>query len=86
MIRWLREKTVGDPCSEIAHISCAMVAERIFCPLFCRMFSLYSIECFSLLLSVVSLSFVRCFSFLSIGYCSFLVVEGRVRFLFTAHF
>ena len=35
-----------------------------FPPLFCLMFSLYSIECFSLLLSVVSLSFVRCFSFL----------------------
>lgn len=62
-------------------------------PLFCRMFTLYSIECFSLLLSVVSLffyqlflSFVRCFSFLSIGYFSFLVVEGCVCFLFTAHF
>lgn len=51
-------------------------------------FSLYSIECFfsfvrcfSLLLSVVSLSFVSCFSFLSIGYFSFLVVEGCVCFL-----
>lgn len=45
------------------------------------MFSLYSIECISFLLSVVSLSFVRCFSFLSIGYFSFLVVEGCVCFL-----
>lgn len=52
-----------------------------FLPLFCLMFSLYSIECFSLLLSVVSLSFVRCFSFLSIRYFSFLVVEGCACFL-----
>jgi len=53
------------------------------------MFTLYSIECFSLLLSVVSLFFyqlflspsVSCFSFLSIGYFSFLVEEGCVCFL-----
>lgn len=68
-----------------------------FPPLFCLMFSLYSIECFSLLLSVVSLFFYQLFlspssgaslffSFLSIGYFSFLVVEGCVCFLFTAHF
>ena len=64
-----------------------------FLPLFCRMFSLYSIECISPLLSVVSLffyqlflSFVSCFSFLSIGCFSFLVVEGCVCFLFIAHF
>lgn len=31
-------------------------------------------------------SSVSCFSFLSIGYFSFLVVEGCVCFLFTAHF
>ena len=62
-------------------------------PLFCRMFTLYSIECFYLLLSVVSLffyqlflSFVRCFSFLSIGYFSFLVVEGCVCFLLPPSF
>ena len=50
------------------------------------MFSLYSIECLSLLRQVFLSSSVSCFSFLSIGYCSFLVVEGCVRFLFTAHF
>lgn len=55
------------------HIYCAMVAERIFCP--------FSVECFSLLLSVVPLSLVSCFSFLSIGYFSFLVVEGCACFL-----
>ena len=46
--------------------------------LFYRMFLSPSVSCFSFLLSVVSLSFVRCFSFL--------VVEGCVCFLFTAHF
>ncbi len=57
------------------------------------MFLSPSISCFPFLLSVflsllsvVSLSSVRCFSFLSIGYFSFLVVEGCVCFLFTAHF
>ena len=93
MIRWLRGETVGDLCRESAHISCAMVAEGILSPFSvgCSLFilsnvSLSFVRCFSLLLSVVSLSFVRCFSFLSIGYFSFLVVEGCVCFLFTAHF
>ena len=42
-----------------------------FLPLFCQLFLSSS---------------VSCFSFLSIGYFSFLVVEGCVCFLFTAHF
>jgi len=50
-------------------------------PLFCLMFSLYSIECLSLLRQVFLSSSVSCFSFLSIGYFSFLVVEGCVCFL-----
>jgi len=45
------------------------------------MFSLYSIECLSLLRQVFLSSSVSCFSFLSIGYFSFLVVEGCVCFL-----
>ena len=45
------------------------------------MFSLYSIECLSLLRQVFLSSSVSCFSFLSIGYFSFLVVEGSVCFL-----
>lgn len=78
MIRWLRGETVGDLCRESAHISCAMVAKGILSP--------FSVGCSLFILSNVSLSFVRCFSFLSIGYFSFLVVEGCVCFLFTAHF
>ena len=78
MIRWLRGETVGDTCPEMAHIFCAMVAEGILSP--------FSVGCSLFILSNVSLSFVRCFSFLSIGYFSFLVVEGCVCFLFTAHF
>ena len=61
-----------------------MVAERIFCP--------FSVGGSLFILSNVSLSFCQLFlspssgAFLSIGYFSFLVVEGCVCFLFTAHF
>ena len=86
MIRWLRGETVGDLCRESAHIFCAMVAKGILSP--------FSVGCSLFILSNVSLFFyqlflfssISCFSFLSIGYFSFLVVEGSVCFLFTAHF
>ena len=60
MIRWLRGETVGDLCREIAHISCAAVAEGFFCPLFCRMYlSFYRLYLFSCRRRLCVLSFCR---------------------------
>ena len=78
------ERLLGDSCPEIALISCAVVVEGIFCP--------FSVGCSLFILSVVSLFFYQLFlspsvsCFFSIGYFSFLVVEGCACFLFTAHF
>lgn len=72
------ERLLGIFVVKVPIFSCAMVAEGILSP--------FSVGCSLFILSNVSLSFVRCFSFLSIGYFSFLVVEGCVCFLFTTHF
>lgn len=73
MIRWLRGETVGDLCRESALISCAMAAERIFCP--------FSVGCSLFILSNVSLSFCQLFLFSSISCFSLL----RQLFLFSFH-
>lgn len=72
----------------MALIFCAMVAKGILSPFSvgCSLFilsnvSLSFVRCFSLLCQVLLSSSVSCFSFLSIGYFSFLVVEGCVCFL-----
>lgn len=74
MIRWLRGETVGDTCPEIAHIFCAMVAERIFCP--------FSVGCSLFILSNVSLSFYQLFPFSSISCFSLLRQVLLFSFLF----